>query len=285
MTKKQESEALTSLEKLEELTQDILKNSTNGGDPNFRQIVFTGLTQTKNPILLDKMKEILLSDKEEDLKKTIILGIFNHKEMFAPVIEYGEKNITMPYIDESYDNKDSFLFVLDALIELSYKNKLNEFESAIPLLFQIYKIACSEKSTSTLADKLLQSFLNSRIGTVKELQGEFVALIKDSTNEINSIIIAIDILSRAQFKGVLAIVDEIFDKANESDNVSQLVPLLDISTLALNYYAEPKYDKQVQKLLKKVQTIDFEKVENSQEIVNRIKNRIKKLQNDSNSKN
>ena len=57
MTKKQEQEALTSLEKLEELTQDILQNSTQGGDPSFRQIVFTGLTQSKNPILLEKMEE------------------------------------------------------------------------------------------------------------------------------------------------------------------------------------------------------------------------------------
>ena len=45
------------------------------------------------------------------------------------VIEYGEKYINMPYIDESYNDKESFLFVLDALIELSYKNKLNDLYS------------------------------------------------------------------------------------------------------------------------------------------------------------
>ena len=129
MTKKQEQEALTSLEKLDELTQDILKNSTDGGDANFRQIVFSGLTQTKNPILLEKMKDLLFVDEEEDLKKTIILGIFSHKEMFAPILEYGERFISVPFIDESYDKKESFLLVLDALIELAYKNKLNEFEN------------------------------------------------------------------------------------------------------------------------------------------------------------
>ena len=209
MSKKQEQEALTGLEKLDELTQDILKNSTNGGDPNFRQIVFSGLTQTKNPILLDKMRELLFVDEEEDLKKTIILGIFNHKELFTPVIEYGEYAINMPYLDESYDTKESFLFVLDALIELAYKNKLNEFESAIPLLFQIYKIACSEHSTSILADKLLQRFLNSKIGTVKILQKEFAEIIKDSTSDINSIVIAIDILSRAQYNGLLELLAKI----------------------------------------------------------------------------
>ena len=119
MSKKQEQEAITSLEKLDELTKDILTNATDGGDPNFRHLVFTGLTQTKNPILLDKMKELLFDDNEHDLKKTIILGIFIHKEMFLPVIEYGEKVITMPFIDESYDEKESFLFVLDALIEIA----------------------------------------------------------------------------------------------------------------------------------------------------------------------
>ncbi len=286
MSKKQEQEALTSLEKLDELTQDILKNSTNGGDPNFRQIVFSGLTQTKNPILLDKMRELLFVDEEEDLKKTIILGIFNHKEMFAPVIEYGEYAINMPYLDESYDTKESFLFVLDALIELAYKNKLNEFESAIPLLFQIYKIACSAQSTSILADKLLQRFLNSKIGTVKILQKEFTELIKDSNSEINSVVIAINILSRAQYSGLLELLDEILDKIkNSSENLATLIPLLDISTLALSYYTDTKNQTKVKKLLKKVQELELDSTKDMDEIINRIKKRVKTIHNNINSHN
>ena len=70
MTKKMEAEAKTSLEKLDELTNDILNNGTQGGDPNFRQIVFSGLTQTTNKILLEKMEEILFVPEEKDLKKT-----------------------------------------------------------------------------------------------------------------------------------------------------------------------------------------------------------------------
>ena len=286
MSKKQEQEALTSLEKLEELTQDILKNSTNGGDASFRQIVFTGLTQSKNPILLEKMQELLFDKNEQDLKKTIILGIFNHKEHFAPVIEYGEKEINALYLDESYDDKESYLFVLDALIELAYKNKITEFETAIPLLTNIFKLACSENSTSVLADKLLQSFLNSHLGTVKELQKEFVEIIKDPNNEINTVVIAIDILSRAQYENLFEILDEILTKLIEQQEILPvLLPLLDIVTLSLSYFPDKKFQAKVKKILKKIQEINLSGIIGEDEILERITRRINKLQNEFNSNN
>ncbi|MCR4881199.1 MAG: hypothetical protein K6A44_04525 [bacterium] len=286
MTKKEEAEAKTSLEKLDELTKDILNNGTMGGDPNFRQIVFSGLTQTKNKILLEKMEEILFVPEEEDLKKTIILGIFLHKEMFSPVIKYGESVIDMPYIDDSYDEKESFLFVLDGLVELAYKNKLDEFESAIPLLMQLYKIACSEKSTSVMADKLLQRFLNSKIGTVKELQQEFSEVIKDETSEINEVVIAIDILSRGQYAGVLELIEEVLMKLkNETTNLAELLPLLDISTLAISYFSDAKYHKKVKKLLGLIKEVKLSSIEGMTEIIERIKRRVKKLHENINSKN
>ena len=286
MSKKLEEEAKTSLEKLDELTQDILKNNTDGGDPNFRQIVFSGLTQTKNQILLEKMEEILFVPEEEDLKKTIILGIFLHKNMFEPVIRYGENVINMPYIDESYDNKESFLFVLDGLIELAYKDSLNEFESGVSLLMQLYKIACSEKSTSILADKLLQRFLNSKVGTVKLLQKEFSEVIQDETSEINEIVIAIDILSRGQFPGVLDLIKDILLKLKaEPTNLPVLIPLLDVSTLALSYFSEGKYHKKVKEILKLSGEVKLAGIEGMDEIIERIKKRVKKLHENINSKN
>ena len=286
MTKKEEAEAKTSLEKLDELTNDILNNGADGGDPNFRQIVFSGLTQTKNKILLEKMEEILFVPEEKDLKKTIILGIFLHKNMFEPVVKYGESVINMPYIDDSYDDKESFLFVLDGLIELAYKEKLNEFESAIPLLMQIYKIACSEKSTSILADKLLQRFLNSKIGTVKVVQQELKLLILDETSEINEVVIGIDILSRGQFAGVLDLIEQILERLKgESTNLAALLPLLDISTLAISYFQDRKYHKKIEKLLNTVKEIKLSSIEGMTEIIERIKRRVKKLHNEINSKN
>ena len=147
--------------------------------------------------------------------------------------------------------KESFLFVLDGLIELAYNNKIEEFESAIPLFMQLYKIACSEKSTSILADKLLQRFLNSKVGTVKTLQKEFEAVIQDETSEINEIVIAIDILSRGKYDKVLDLIEEILDKLkDETTNLMALLPLIDISTLALSYFPETKYHKKIQKLIK-----------------------------------
>ncbi len=286
MTKKEESEAKTSLEKLDELTNDIINNGADGGDPNFRQIVFSGLTQTKNKILLDKMEEILFIPEEKDLKKTIILGIFLHKNMFEPVIKYGESVINMPYIDDSYDDKESFLFVLDGLIELSYNNKLNEFESAAPILMQLYKIACSEKSTSILADKLLQRFLNSKIGTVKAVQQELEALILDETSEINEVVIAIDILSRGQYAEVLDLIEKILERLkNESTNLTALLPLLDISTLAISYFQDKKYHSKVKKLLALEKEIKLSSIEGMNEIIERIKRRVKKLHDNINSKN
>ena len=286
MTKKLENEAKTSLEKLDELTNDILNNGTQGGDPNFRQIVFSGLTQTTNKILLKKMEEILFLPDEKDLKKTIILGIFLHKEMFEPVIKYGESVIDMPYIDDSYDDKESFLFVLDGLIELAYKNKLNEFESAIPLFMQLFKIACSEKSSSVMADKLLQRFLNSKIGTVKELQKELSCVISDESSEINEIVIGIDILARGQYAGVLDSIKQILERLkNESTNLPALLPLLDISTLAISYFPDKKYQAKTKKLLNIIAEIKLSSIKGMDEIIERIKRRVKKLHNDLNSKN
>ncbi len=282
MSKKQEQDALTSLEKLDELTEDILKNNTDGGDANFRQIVFNGLTQTKNPILLDKMKDLLFLDKEKDLKKTIILGIFIHKEMFEPVIEYGESVVNTSYIDSSYDEKESFLFVLDALIELAYKDKLSEFESTIPLFLQLYTIACSSKSTSILADKLLQRILNSKVGTVKLLQKEFVEIIKDDSKEMNLRVIAIDILSRGQYSKMLELLEEILIKIISSDNYDEFLPLLDVLTLALSYYQDKKYVSKVKHIVTTVRKL---KLNSENDIVKRIERRIKKFQNTINSVN
>ncbi len=286
MSKKQEQEALTSLEKLDELTKDIIENTTSGGDTNFRNIVFAGLTQTKNPILLAKMQDLLFEEKESDLKKTIILGIFNHKEMYKPVLEYGEQVITMSYLDQNYNDKESFIFVLDALIELAQKNRINEFENAIPLLFEIYKIACSEKSTSIIADKLLQQFLNSNIGKVKILQNEFIEIIKDPSNELNSVVIAIDILARAQYGGLLELLKEILETLRiQEDYLEKIIPLLDISTLALSYYNNSKYNSKLKELLDIINSINLKKVKTTDEIKERIKRRIKKIQNNINSLN
>lgn len=286
MSKKLEQEAVTSLEKLDELVNDILENNTDGGDASFRQIVFSGLTQTKNQILLDKMQELLFRKEEKDLKKTIILGIFIHKEMFQPIIEYGISEINVDYIDETYDQKESYLFVLDALIELAYKDKLNNFDESIALLLQIFKIACCAKSTSVLADKLLQRFLNSRLGTISTLQNEFVSLIKDETTELNQVVIAINILARARFNGLLDIINEFLDKIIVSNaDLAPLMPLLDVMTLSFGYYTEKKFFSKIKRLIKKFKEINLNSVNNQEDIAERIKTRIKKLQNDINSHN
>lgn len=273
MSKKQEQEAITSLEKLDELTKDILTNATDGGDPNFRHLVFTGLTQTKNPILLDKMKELLFDDNEHDLKKTIILGIFIHKEMFLPVIEYGEKVITMPFIDESYDEKESFLFVLDALIEIAYKNKLNEFESALSLFNQLFKISCTEKSSSILADKLLQRILNSKIGTVKTIQKELTEVILDDNNELNLRVIAINILSKGLYAKVLDTIEKVISDINE-DNLIKMLPIIDVSTLALNYFQDKKHIAKIRRVIALVQKLNLNAINEQQELIGRINRRI-----------
>ena len=277
MSKKQEQEALTSLQKLDELTEDILKNNTDGGDANFRQIVFSGLTQTTNHVLLEKMQELLFSDIEKDLKKTIILGIFIHKEIFNPVIEYGEKVVTIPYLDESYDDKESFLFVLDALIELAYKNKLNSYETGVELFKRLYMISCSAKSSSVLADKLLQRILNSKVGTVKLLQKEFEDIIRDKNSEMNSRVIAIDILSRGQYSKTLDIIEDLIGEISTEDNINDFLSLIDVSTLALSYYTDKKFAKKVKYIVNNVQNLSLD--ENS-DIVKRINRRIKKFQND-----
>jgi len=272
MSKK--DEAITSLEKLDELTKDILTNNTDGGDPNRRQIIFSGLTQTKNSILLDKMKELLFVETEEDLKKTIILGIFIHKEMFEPVIEYAEQTINMPYIDESYDNKESLLFILDALIELAYKNKINDFETAIPLFLQIFKISCSEKSSSTLADKLLQRILNSKIGAIKVLQDELAELIQDDMSEINSKVIAIDILARGQYSKIFDIIENILNKVTNK-NILQMLPIIDVATIALNYNQDKKNIAKIQRIISSIQNLNVNTLQEQTETTNRIEKRIK----------
>ena len=273
MSKKQEQEALTSLDKLDELTKDILTNSTDGGDPNFRHLVFTGLTQTKNPILLDKMKDLLFDDNEPDLKKTIILGIFIHKEMFLPVIEYGEKVITMPFVDESYDEKESFLFVLDALIEIAYKDKLSEFESSLTLFNQLFKISCSAKSSSTLADKLLQRILNSKIGTVKLIQKELTDIILDDNNEINLRVIAINVLSKCLYVKVLDTIEKVLSSINE-DNLTIMLPIIDVSSLALNYFQDKKHIAKIRRVIALVQKLNLNAVVGQQELIGRINRRI-----------
>lgn len=280
MSKKQEQEAKTSLEKLDELTKDILTNSTDGGDPNFRHLVFTGLTQTKNPILLDKMKELLLDDNEHDLKKTIVLGIFIHKEMFLPVIEYGEKVITMPFIDESYDEKESFLFILDALIELAYKDKLNDFESALPLFNQLFKISCSEKSSSILADKLLQRILNSKIGTVKTIQKELNEIILDANNEINLRVIAINILSKGLHTKVLDAIETVIKDEINSENLINKLPIIDVSTLALNYFQDKKCIAKIRRIIALVQKLNLNEISDNKELIERINRRIEKFTED-----
>ena len=112
------------------------------------------------------------------------------------------------------------------------------------------------------------------------------ALIKSEYSELNQIIIAINILARARYVGLLDIINEFLDKLiSISDDISPLMPLLDVMTLSLSYYTESKFLSKIKRLLKKVKEININSVKNQDEIVERIKRRVKKLQNDINSNN
>ncbi|MDD3593654.1 MAG: hypothetical protein PHX18_03400 [Candidatus Gastranaerophilales bacterium] len=171
MTRKDELEAKVSLEKLDELVEDILTNGVAGGDPNFRSIVFSGLSKTKNPILLYKMEKTLFDKKAKDLKKTIIVGIFLQQEFFQPILEYGEFMLSnCGNLDVNCEHSESLLLVIDTLLVLNDRGRLAEFDTAFEMLLILEGM--SNEST-VLGSKIRQRIQHIDMNALKKKYEKF----------------------------------------------------------------------------------------------------------------
>lgn len=171
MSKKDELEAKVSLEKLDELVEDIMANGVAGGDPNFRSIVFAGLSKTQNPILLYKMEKTLFDRNAKDLKKTIIVGIFLQQEIFQPIIEYGEFMLSnCGNLDINCEHSESLLLVIDTLLVLNDRGRLAEFETAFDILLILEGLS---KEDTVLGKKIRQRIKHINMDALKKKYEKF----------------------------------------------------------------------------------------------------------------
>ena len=283
-------QANTQYSKLLEIALDIDKNGTGGGDQQKRNIVISGLVNTENEYLYKLFDEALVDLSHPDIFHTLICGIYLHKERFASLAEYVENIMPETLIlNEGYENKQALLLCAEGLIKACSNDDKVLAKKFLPTLKKLFVASCLENSSSMLADKLLQTFL-IRMSVENEVFSDFLLdIIKDKKSDFNAKIVAIDLISRVDKPSCVEIIIDIFE--NPSYYVpdgTKLIYLLDVTTKSIKYLKPYFNSNKLNDLITVLNNLEYSVAEDdeySQNIVNRIKNRIYDINDEMNANN
>jgi hypothetical protein len=287
MTKKSQNidlnnDAEFKIEKLHFVVNDIIEHGMAGGDQTARQFIMTAITKSDSSVLHQKLEELLFDEKQKELLKTIIIGLFMQKEMFLPIIKYA--NFILPsnlILAEGFEEKESLLLVLDSLIDATVCGDDELKNNALDALVNLFRAACSKDSTAAVADILLQRFINFLPGQNDLINNKLIELIKNSELDINPKLVAVDILNRSSFSEFYPLLEDIIlNISNYTSSSLERLYMLDVATKALNNYVYSGYGKNFRLLLDELNGLDFvikELNEQAEVICKRIKNRLKSL--------
>lgn len=278
------------IEKLKEVVDDILDNGTMGGDQTSRQLVITAITKSENETLFKKLEGLLFDKKEKELLKTMVAGFFLQKERYSPLIEYTNKLIPQSLVlTEEFEDKESLILVLDALVKATDSKNEEVREDALGALISLYKASCSQNSTALIADQLLQRFINILPMKNSLIDNKLIDLVNDTETDINSRLVAIDILSKTRSEETYQLIEKIiFEIESYTSSDEDRLYMLDVTTKALVNYSSSFYSERLRNILKELNSIDFivkGKNDSVEVICRRIKSRLKNLNDSINSVN
>lgn len=286
MTEQLKNEAKIKFEKMLEMAADIDKNGTTSGDTQMHQLVIAGVLASKNEYLNELMESAMQEDFHPEILHTIIMGIFLAQNNYTGALNYVNKVLSdKDFIDESLESKEALLLAADCLV-----NALNEGNLDCKATFiKLFDAACRENSTALLADKLLQRFLTILPESSSHVNDTLIEMIDKNEFELNSRLVAIDILARAKAKGFPEVLESlIYDIENQSYKNSEKMYMLDVMTKSLNLLASGGVKFNYPKVLSFLNSLDFsakDEDELSQIIIKRVQKRLKNINDIFNSRN
>lgn len=282
--------AIFQFNKLLEVAVDIEKNGTNSGDIQKRNIVLAGIVNTENEFLYKMFDAALIDFSYPDIFHTLICGIYLHKDRFASLSEYVD-NIIKEIIplDEKYENKQALLLCAEGLIKACTNEDKQLSKMFLPTLKNLFICSCLEKSSSMLADKLLQTFL-TRMSIENETFSELLSeIITNKNTDFNAKIVAIDLISRVNKKLCVQTIIDIFNNpSNYVESGTKLLYLLDVTTKSIKSLKSYFDYNQLSQILTTLNNLEYSVAttdEYSLNIVKRIENRIQEINDDLNSLN
>lgn len=231
MSEKLIEEANIKFTKLCEIVEDIEQNGQNG-DKFAQQTVFMAVVASDNQYLWEKIENSLFEIDKTELMRTVAVGLLMQKDKIEPLCQYAELTLFgVKTLNAEFEEKESLLLIADALAKAVNSDNETLKQKSIKPLIDLYKASCHAQSTAIVADKLLQRFI-SLLAVKNELIDEkLFELIKDIDMEINSRIVAIEILSRSQPAKLVTISKEIVqDLSTFASTPTEKVYFLDIIT-------------------------------------------------------
>lgn len=275
-------------QKLCEMANELNNGEVESGDHTARQFVLTAVLKSDNKFLYETLENALFDENYQDTLKTIISGIFLSKKNSLPLVKYINSTIKDDHLmDESFEKKEGLILASEGVV-----NALKEGEDDpqyLEALKKAYIAACKQDNDIALADNMLQRFINILPGKSSQIDEMLKEIIKDKSLELNPKLVAVEILARSLgtkfFDHISEIIYNIDDYAQ--DNAEKLY-MLDVTTKALNAFSVEMYTKEMRDIIAFLSTIDFKASEDdeyAQAIINRIKNRIKHINDLLNSNN
>ena len=226
-----EEDAAVKFKKLCDIAKDIEINGQSG-DQFPRQAVLSAVVSSDNEILYKKLEEALFDENQTEMMKTIIVGLFLAKDKSLVLSEYADQVLgDSLIIDNKLENKESLLLVADALTEGAKTNDEEVKNKCVNSLFRLYRASCNQDSTALIADQLLQRFMNILSGKSEIIDNTLEKLVTDVNTDINSRLVAIDILTRSRplefFDTLQKLISDI---SKYSNNVAETAYLVDVIT-------------------------------------------------------
>lgn len=276
------------LEKLLEIIKDIEDNGMEG-DHVARQLVLTAISKSDNEDLYKKLEDLLLEDNSSEVTQTVCAGLIMSKGKGEPLIKFVNKYFPdEAIISEQFEDKESLLLVTDGLVESIIKSEDIDFKTkCFNSLVKLYKGSCTPKSTALMADKLLQRFMNVLPAKDSFIDEKLLTLIQDKEAELNSRIIAIDILGRSNPIGFFNDIENFIEQLDTySNNSYEQVFFLDVITKFINNLIVSGIVVNHYNAIAKIKLIDFKILteqanavynEDITALTTRIQNRISKI--------
>lgn len=289
-----EQDADIKYEKLCEIVKDIEVNGT-GGEQFPRQAVISAIVASDNEILYKRLEDALFEQSNPELMRTMAAGFLMQKGRNSILAKYTKEALKgYEYMDETLEDKGSLIIAADALINSVSQGEQSEVDESLPILVNLYNVACHNKSTALTADKLLQVFINTLGRKSKVIDDTLSGIIKNKEAEINSRLVAVDILARSMPKEFYSVIEDIILNLNDyANNADEQIYFLDVATKAVNAYLIAGLPAEYTKVVRYLADFKFDDIRQDtslepelfEVLLKRTKNRIKNITENFNSKN
>lgn len=229
-----EEDAAVKFNSLCDIAKDIEINGQSG-DQFPRQAVLSAVVSSDNEILYKKLEEALFDETQIEMMKTIVAGLFLTKGKSLALSEYANQVLGESLIiDSKLENKESLLLVADALVEATKTDDDELKTKCANSLFRLYRASCNQESTAIIADQLLQRFMNILPGKSEIIDSTLEKLVTDVNTDINSRLVAIDILTRSRPLEFFPVLQKLISNIKEySNDITEITYLIDVITKSI----------------------------------------------------